>query len=47
MVNFDVTVVAPNGGLIAYSRASNSCSLTCHNHTHQLAATAAINAKRK
>lgn len=35
LVNFDVKVIAPNGALpISYSRATNSCSLTCHNHTH-------------
>ncbi len=39
LVNFDLNVVAPNGSNpIAYSRATNSCSLTCHNHAHQLAA---------
>ena len=37
MVNFDVNVVAPNGSTpISYSRATNSCSLTCHQHSHQL-----------
>jgi len=37
MVNFDINVVAPNGtSPISYNRASNSCSLTCHNHAHQL-----------
>jgi predicted CXXCH cytochrome family protein len=37
LVNFDIKVVAPNGATpISYSRASNSCSLVCHNHTHQL-----------
>ena len=41
MVNFDVNVVAPNGTTpIAYRRASNSCSLTCHGHAHNLAGTA-------
>jgi len=36
MVNFDVNVVAPNGTApISYSRATNSCSLVCHNHPHQ------------
>jgi len=35
LVNFDVNVVAPNGATpISYSRATNSCSLTCHNHPH-------------
>jgi len=39
LVNFDINVVGPNGtNPIAYSRATNSCSLTCHNHAHQLAA---------
>jgi predicted CXXCH cytochrome family protein len=37
LVNFDVRVVAPNGGVpISYNRATNSCSLVCHNHSHQL-----------
>jgi predicted CXXCH cytochrome family protein len=35
MVNFDVNVVAPNGTKpISYSRATNSCSLTCHQYAH-------------
>jgi predicted CXXCH cytochrome family protein len=46
LVNFDIRVVAPNGALpISYNRASNSCSLVCHNHAHQLR-TAARAAKR-
>src|SRR5581483_1607906 len=33
MVNFDINVVAPNGtNPISYSKATNSCSLTCHGH---------------
>ncbi|HYM77685.1 MAG TPA: cytochrome c3 family protein [Candidatus Dormibacteraeota bacterium] len=37
MVNFDINVVAPNGATpVSYSRATNSCSLTCHNHAHSL-----------
>jgi predicted CXXCH cytochrome family protein len=37
LVNFDANVVAPNGGApISYNRATNSCSLVCHNYTHQL-----------
>jgi predicted CXXCH cytochrome family protein len=37
LVNFDVRTVAPNGGApISYNRATNSCSLVCHNHSHQL-----------
>jgi hypothetical protein len=47
MVNFDANVVASNGGAaIAYSRASNSCSLTCHGHPHDLAATPALRRPR-
>jgi predicted CXXCH cytochrome family protein len=36
LVNFDLSVVAPSGPTtpISYSRATNSCSLTCHNHAH-------------
>ena len=35
MVSFDLNVVAANGALsISYDRALNSCTLTCHNHTH-------------
>jgi len=42
MVNFDVNVVAPNGRTpISYQRATNSCSLTCHGHAHNLAGTPA------
>ena len=37
LVNFDVNVVAPNGATpISYNRATNSCSLVCHNHAHQM-----------
>ena len=36
LVNFDINVVAPNGANpISYSRATNSCGLTCHGHSHQ------------
>jgi len=36
MVNFDIKVVAPNGGTpISYSHATNSCNLMCHGHPHQ------------
>jgi len=35
LVNFDVNVVAPNGtNPITYSKATNSCSLVCHQHVH-------------
>jgi hypothetical protein len=37
LVNFDANVVAPNGATpISYNRATNSCSLVCHNYAHQL-----------
>jgi predicted CXXCH cytochrome family protein len=42
LVNFDMKVVAPNGATpISYNRATNSCSLVCHNYTHQLRTVAA------
>jgi len=35
LVNFDIAVVAPNAGKpISYSRATNSCTLLCHQHAH-------------
>jgi len=41
LVNFDVNVVAPNGTLpVSYDRSTNTCSLTCHNHTHSSGAAA-------
>jgi hypothetical protein len=40
-VNFDINVVAPTGGNpISYSRATNSCGLTCHGHAHTLTGSA-------
>jgi hypothetical protein len=34
-VNFDVNVVASNGGLpISYNRATNTCTLVCHLVAH-------------
>jgi len=40
LVNFDLKVVAPNGAVpISYNRTTNSCSLVCHNYSHQLQAT--------
>jgi predicted CXXCH cytochrome family protein len=42
LVNFDLNVVAPNGTTpISYSRATNSCSLACHGHAHNLPGTPA------
>ena len=35
LVNFDIGVVAPNGNApISYNRATSTCTLTCHGHTH-------------
>ena len=35
LVNFDINVVAPNGGTpISYSRVTKTCSLVCHGHSH-------------
>jgi hypothetical protein len=35
LVNFDINVVGPNQGApISYNRATNSCTLTCHNAAH-------------
>jgi len=41
LVNFDINVVGPNGANpVSYSRATNSCSLTCHNHAHSMVGSA-------
>jgi predicted CXXCH cytochrome family protein len=35
MVNFDLNIVAPNGGLpISYNRTANTCVLACHGVSH-------------
>ncbi len=35
MVNFDLTVVGPNGAsAISYNRSTNTCTLTCHTYKH-------------
>jgi len=42
LVNFDVSVVAPNGAFpISYNRAANSCTLTCHETAHNANGTVA------
>jgi len=47
LVNFDLNVVAPNGGApISYSRATNSCGLVCHGHAHALVGGTAVKIKR-
>jgi predicted CXXCH cytochrome family protein len=48
LVNFDINVVAPNGATpVSYSRATNSCGLTCHNHPHTLLGGANAAIKKK
>jgi predicted CXXCH cytochrome family protein len=51
LINFDVNVVAPSGAApVSYSRATNSCTLTCHNHQHGKSGNTAatmIDTKRK
>src|SRR3569833_2242577 len=43
LVNFDVNVVAPLSGMpSSYTRATNSCTLTCHNVKHMGGATGTI-----
>jgi predicted CXXCH cytochrome family protein len=34
LINFDVNVVAPNGGVLSYSSAGQTCTLTCHMMDH-------------
>ena len=44
LVNFDINVVGQNSGLpISYSRASNTCTLTCHNAAHNADGTVSVN----
>jgi len=52
LVNFDVNVVAQNGAApISYNRATNSCTLTCHNTAHNpngsVAGASAVGVKKK
>ena len=47
LVNFDANVVASNNGApVAYNRATSSCSLTCHNHPHDVVANSALRRAR-
>jgi predicted CXXCH cytochrome family protein len=47
LVNFDVNVVAPNGGQpIAYNHASNTCVLSCHGYDHNPDGTVTLAALR-
>jgi hypothetical protein len=44
LVNFDANVVAPNGSTpVTYNRATNSCTLSCHNYPHSSAPAATQN----
>jgi hypothetical protein len=37
LVNFDVNVVGKNNGLpVSYNRATNTCTLTCHQYAHNV-----------
>jgi hypothetical protein len=48
LVNFDLNVVAPNGGLpISYNRAANTCVLTCHQTAHNPDGTVAASSLRR
>ena len=47
LVNFDINVVgATNGIPVSYSRATNSCGLTCHGHVHTPLGSPAMGVKR-
>jgi len=46
LINFDINVVGSyKGEPIGYNRATNSCSLVCHNHTHVGKSTGSISPK--
>ncbi|HET7841493.1 MAG TPA: cytochrome c3 family protein [Terriglobia bacterium] len=48
LVNFDGNIVAPEGSApISYDRATNSCSLVCHNHVHKGPSKLSISAFRR
>ena len=48
LVNFDVNVVAPNGALpISYNRATNTCTLVCHQVAHNADGTVSAAAMQK
>ncbi len=48
LVNFDSNIVAPNGGLpVSYNRATNSCTLVCHQVAHNPDGTIAAAAVRR
>jgi predicted CXXCH cytochrome family protein len=44
LVNFDIGVVGQNNGApISYNRATNTCTLTCHNAAHNANGTVSVN----
>jgi predicted CXXCH cytochrome family protein len=44
LINFDIAVVGQNSGQpISYNRASNTCTLTCHNAAHNANGTVTMN----
>jgi hypothetical protein len=48
LVNFDVDVVVPSGtNPISYNKATNSCALVYHQHTHIGGVAAAVKATSK
>jgi predicted CXXCH cytochrome family protein len=48
LVNFDVNVVAPNGGLpVSYNRSTNTCTLVCHQVAHNSNGTVSTAGARK
>jgi hypothetical protein len=49
MINFDLAVVAPNDQLkvpLSYDRASNTCTLKCHNYNHSINGVTAVGAQK-
>jgi len=48
MINFDLNVVAPNGGLpISYNRAANTCVMVCHQAAHNSDGTVTVVSARR
>lgn len=44
LINFDINVVGQNAGApISYNRATNNCTLTCHNAVHNANGTVSVN----
>jgi nitrate/TMAO reductase-like tetraheme cytochrome c subunit len=47
LVNFDTNVVAPNNGVLAFSHSTNTCTLVCHQVTHNADGTVSSAKKSK